>query len=75
MQMTIPQGLYFSGTTRELRCFLTNLSNYYTTVNQLLHREDLKNNNLQNLSFDNKQCQTNDRVLCTGFRSVYKQPN
>jgi len=36
MQITTPNGLYFFGTTKELRLFLANLCNHYTTVTQLL---------------------------------------
>lgn len=42
MQITTPSGLYFHGTIKELHAFLGNLSNYYTTINQLINQENLK---------------------------------
>lgn len=42
MRMTTPSGLYFHGTTKDLHYFLKNLSNYYTTISQLITQENLK---------------------------------
>lgn len=42
MQITTPNGLYFHGTTKELQDFLRNLSNYYTTISQLINPENFK---------------------------------
>lgn len=42
MQITTRSGLYFHGTTKELHHFLLNLSNYYTTISQLVNPKNLK---------------------------------
>lgn len=41
MQGNTPQGVYFHGTTKELHLFLINLSKYYSTINQLIHKKTI----------------------------------
>jgi len=39
MQIITHKGFYFFGTTKELRHFLANLCNHYTTITQLLNQQ------------------------------------
>lgn len=42
MQRITVKGLYFYGTKKDLHHFLKNLSNYYTTIGQVITQEKRK---------------------------------